>query len=61
VALPPNAPRRVNAKHQWRLEDIKAFVDAAEYLRDKTFIMFAFQKGKQEYQEHPVGAQEDIY
>ncbi len=45
IELPPNRPLRENEKHRWTLEEVKSFVDAADYLRDKAFILVAFQSG----------------
>jgi integrase/recombinase XerD len=45
IELPPNRVLKENEKHKWTLEEVKAFVDSADYLRDKAFIMVAFQSG----------------
>jgi integrase/recombinase XerD len=45
IKLPPNRTLKENEKHRWTLEEVKAFVDSADYLRDKAFIMVAFQSG----------------
>ena len=36
---------RENKKHEWTLDQIREYVEAAEYLRDKCYILFAFQSG----------------
>jgi integrase len=45
IELPPSRPLRQNDKHQWSLDHIRDFVKAAEYVRDKAYIMFQFQSG----------------
>ena len=45
VDMPPDRPMKSNKKHEWTLDQIRQFVEAAEYLRDKCFILFAFQSG----------------
>jgi len=42
---PPARPQKKNDKYEWTLDQIKQFVECAEYLRDKTYITFAFQSG----------------
>lgn len=45
IETPPNRPMRENKKHEWTLDQIRQYVEAAEYLREKTYILFAFQSG----------------
>jgi integrase len=45
IDLPPNQPMKDNKKHEWSLEQMRTFVESAEYLRDKAYIMFGFQSG----------------
>lgn len=45
IETPPARPMKENDKHEWELDQIRRFVEAAEYLRDKAYIMFAFQSG----------------
>ncbi len=45
IDLPPNQPMKDNKKHEWSLEQMRIFVESAEYLRDKSYIMFGFQSG----------------
>jgi len=45
IETPPPRPMKENAKHQWELDQVRKFVEAAEYIRDKAFIMVAFQSG----------------
>lgn len=45
IETPPDRPMRENRKHEWTLPQIKQYVEAAEYLREKTYILFAFQSG----------------
>jgi len=45
IDTPPARPMKVNEKHEWTLDQIRQFVEAAEYLRDKAYIMVAFQSG----------------
>ena len=45
IETPPARPMKENLKHPWRIEHLKEFVEIAEYVRDKAFIMLAFQSG----------------
>ena len=45
IETPPPRPMKENDKHEWKLDEVRQFVEAAEYLRDKAYIMFAFQSG----------------
>jgi integrase len=45
IETPPPRSMKENTKHEWKLDQIKRFVEAAEYTRDKAFIMVAFQSG----------------
>jgi integrase len=45
INTPPPTPMRENRKHEWKLEHIKKFVESCDYLRDKAFVMVAFQSG----------------
>lgn len=43
--LPSSVSRKTNGKHEWKLEEIKKFVDAASSYRDKAIILCMFQSG----------------
>ena len=45
IELPPDRTLMENAKHQWKLDEVKQYVDTAKYLRDKAFLVVAFQSG----------------
>lgn len=45
IETPPARPMKENDKHEWTMDQIRLFVEAAEYLRDKAYIMFATQSG----------------
>ncbi len=45
IDTPPARPMKKNDKHEWTLDQIRQFVEVAEYLRDKSYIIFAFQSG----------------
>lgn len=45
VNVPPPVEKRENGKHEWKIEHIKQFVDAAKSYRDKAIIMCMFQSG----------------
>ena len=45
IDLPPNQPMKDNKKHEWSLDQVRSFVESADYLRDKAYILFAFQSG----------------
>ena len=45
IETPPARTQKKNNKHEWTLDQIRQFVESAEYLRDKAYIMFAFQSG----------------
>lgn len=45
IELPPPIPMKENEKHMWTLDQMREFIDTAEYLRDKAFIAVAFQSG----------------
>lgn len=45
VETPSARPMKVNDKHEWTLDQVREFVRSAEYIRDKAFIVFAFQSG----------------
>ena len=45
IERPPARTMKINDKHEWTLDQIRVFVEAAEYLRDKAYIMVAFQSG----------------
>jgi len=45
IELPPDRPMKENDKHQWTLDQIRQFAEAAEYLRDKCYILFQVQSG----------------
>lgn len=46
VNLPAAVPLKKNKKHEWKLEHIKKFVEAASNYRDKALIMCLFQSGQ---------------
>jgi integrase len=43
--IPPPTEKKTNGKHEWHIEQIKEFVDAATTFRDKALIMCMFQSG----------------
>ncbi len=43
--MPPPVEKRINGKHEWRIEQIKMFVDKATSYRDKAIILCMFQSG----------------
>lgn len=43
--LPPPVEKKVNGKHEWRISQIKKFVDVAKNYRDKALILCIFQSG----------------
>jgi len=45
IETPPARPMKINDKHEWTLDQVRAFVEAAEYIRDKAYIMFGVQSG----------------
>ncbi len=45
IDTPPARPMKENEKHEWTLDQVREFVKAADYVRDKAFILFAFQSG----------------
>lgn len=45
IKTPPPTPKKENDKHEWTLDQIRQFAESAEYLRDKAYILFAFQSG----------------
>jgi len=45
VNVPPPVEKRENGKHEWKIEHIKQFVDAASNYRDKALILCMFQSG----------------
>jgi len=45
IETPPARPMKENDKHEWTLDQIRQFVEVAEYIRDKAYILFAFQSG----------------
>ena len=45
IDLPAPIEKKVNGKHEWHIEQIKEFVDAASSYRDKAIIMCMFQSG----------------
>jgi hypothetical protein len=45
VNLPKYVPVKENQKHQWTLQQMQEFVDKAQSIRDKSFIMCSFQSG----------------
>ena len=45
IELPPDRPMKENDKHPWTLDQVRQFVEAADYLRDKCYILFQVQSG----------------
>jgi len=45
IELPPDRPMKENKKHPWTLDEIRQFVESADYLRDKCYILFQVQSG----------------
>lgn len=43
--FPKSIPKKVNHKHEWKLSQIKEFVDKATTFRDKAIILTLFQSG----------------
>lgn len=43
--MPPPVEKKENGKHEWKLEQIKQFVDKATSYRDKALILCMFQSG----------------
>ena len=45
IELPNAMPLPQNAKHEWKLEELRQFVDAQDTLRDKALVALIFQSG----------------
>jgi integrase len=45
IDMPPPVEKRINGKHEWKIGQIKEFVDAATTYRDKAIILCMFQSG----------------
>lgn len=45
VNVPPPVEKKVNGKHEWSIEQVKEFVNAASSYRDKAIITCIFQSG----------------
>lgn len=45
INVPPPVSKKSNGKHEWTIDQVKEFVDAAENYRDKAIIMCIFQSG----------------
>lgn len=45
INVPAPVEKRINGKHEWKIEQIKQFVDAASNYRDKAIILCMFQSG----------------
>jgi integrase len=45
IDIPAPTEKRMNGKHEWKIEQIKHFVDAAQSYRDKAIILCMFQSG----------------
>ena len=43
--LPPAGERKANGKHEWKIDQIKQFVEATKNYRDKAIIICMFQSG----------------
>jgi integrase len=45
INVPAPVEKKINGKHEWHIEQIKQFVDAASNYRDKAIIVCMFQSG----------------
>lgn len=45
INVPPPVSKKTNGKHEWSIEQVKKFVDAASSYRDKAIITCIFQSG----------------
>ena len=45
IERPPSLPLKVNDKHRWSLDQVRKFVDSAQYIRDKAIMLCIFQSG----------------
>jgi integrase len=45
IGIPAPVEKKQNGKHEWKIEQIKQFVDAASNYRDKAIILCMFQSG----------------
>jgi integrase len=45
INVPAPVEKKINGKHEWHIEQIKQFVDAATNYRDKAIIVCIFQSG----------------
>jgi len=45
INKPKPIPVKGNEKHPWRIDHLREFVEVADYVRDKAFILIAFQSG----------------
>ena len=45
IERPPARTLKENRKHSWTLEEVKRFVDSAQYIRDKAVMLCLFQSG----------------
>ena len=45
INVPPSVSKKTNGKHEWRIEHVKKFADAASSYRDKAIITCIFQSG----------------
>jgi integrase len=45
INVPPPVSKKTNGKHEWHIEHVKKFVDAASSYRDKAIITCIFQSG----------------
>jgi site-specific recombinase XerD len=43
--MPPPVARKVNGKHEWKISQLKKFIEAATSYRDKAIILCMFQSG----------------
>jgi integrase len=43
--MPHQVEKKINGKHEWKIGQIKEFVDAAQSYRDKAIILCMFQSG----------------
>jgi len=43
--IPPSVEKAINHKHEWRIADLKEFIQKAPTMRDKAIILCLFQSG----------------
>lgn len=45
IKIPPEKSMKENRKHPWKIDDVRAFVNNANSMRDKALILCMFQSG----------------